>query len=85
MFWAVFISKTFKSFFIGNITYHVIDEALASWWRLEAQKCCQPAVFFNNDAIHVQQSSNVSTLRGDGDGQCSQEDSGGHPEDRKHY
>lgn len=63
--------------------YHVIDETLPSWWRLQAQEGSQPAVFFHNDAIHVQQPSNVSALGGDGNRQCGQEDSGGHPEDQK--
>lgn len=65
------------------IMYHVIDETLAGWWRLQAQEGGQPAVLFHNDAIHVQQPSDVSALGGDGNGQCCQEDSGGHPEDRK--
>lgn len=61
--------------------YHVINETLPGGWRLQAQQGGQPAVFLHNDAIHVQQSSNVSALRGDGNRQCGQEDSGGHPED----
>lgn len=63
--------------------YHVIDETLAGWWRLQAQEGGQPAVLLNNDAIHVQQSSDIRTLRGDGNRQCSQEDSGGHPDNQK--
>lgn len=63
--------------------YHIIDEALAGWWRLQAQEGGQPAVLLHNDAIHVQQPSNISALRGDGDGQGGQEDPGGHPEDSK--
>lgn len=66
-----------------QIMHHVIDETLPGWWRLQAQEGGQPAVFFYNDAIHVQQPSDVSALGGDGNRQCGQEDSGGHPEDPK--
>lgn len=66
-----------------QMLYHVIDETLPGWWRLQAQEGGQPALFFNNDAIHVQQPSNVCALGGDGDRQRGQEDSGGHPEDPK--
>lgn len=62
--------------------YHIIDETLPGWRRLQAQQGGQPAVFLYNDAVHVQQPSNVSALRGDGNRQCGQENSGGHPEDR---
>lgn len=74
-----------QSLNLKHIMYHVIDETLAGWWRLEAQERGQPAVFLHNDAIHVQQPGNIRALGGDGDGQCGQEDSGGHPEDGKHY
>lgn len=63
--------------------YHVIDETLSGWWGLQAQEGGKPAVFFHDDAIHVKQSSNVSALGGDGNRQCGQEDSSGHPEDQK--
>lgn len=66
-----------------RMMYHVIDETLAGWWRLQAQEGCQPAVFLHNDTVHIQQPSNISTLRGDGNGQSGQEDSGGHPKDGK--
>lgn len=56
--------------------YHVIDETLASWWRLQTQQSGQPAVLFHYDAIHVQQPGNISALRGYGDGECGQKDSG---------
>lgn len=62
--------------------YHVIDETLAGWWRLQAQESCQPAVFLHNDSIHIQQTSDVGALRSDGDRQSGQEDSGGHPKIR---
>lgn len=61
--------------------YHVINETLPGGWRLQAQEGGQPAVLLHNDAIHVQQPGNVSALRGDGNRQCSQEDSCGHPVD----
>lgn len=38
-------------------------------------------MFLHNDAIHIKQPSNISALRGDGNGQSGQEDSGRHPED----
>lgn len=66
-----------------HIMYHVIDETLAGWWRLQAKEGCQTAVFLHNDSIHIQQTSDISALGSDGNGQSGQEDSGGHPKDRK--
>ena len=48
--------------------YHIIDEALSSWWGLQAQKGGQPAVFLHYNAIHVQKAGNVRALWGDWDG-----------------
>lgn len=61
--------------------YHVINETLAGRWRLQAQEGGQPTVLLHNDTIHVQQPGNVSALRGNGNRQCGQQDSCGHPED----
>ena len=66
-----------------QITNHVIDETLPGRWTLQAQERGQPAVLFDNDAVHVQQASDVSALGGDGNRQCGQEDSGGHPADQR--
>lgn len=68
-----------KTFFHVHIMYHVINETLPGWWRLQAQECGQSSVFLHNDAIHVQQTSNVSAFRSDRNRQCGQEDPGGHP------
>ena len=64
--------------------HHVIDEALAGGWRLEAQQGGQSAVFLHDDAVHVQQPSDVCALGGDGNGQGGQQDSGGHPDNGEH-
>lgn len=64
--------------------YHVIHEALAGRWGLNTQESCQPAVLLHDDAVHVQQSSDVRTLGGDGNRQSGQEDSGGHPADQSY-
>lgn len=53
-----------------HIMYHVINETLPGWWRLQAQERGQSSVFLHNDAIHVQQTSNVSALRSDWNRQC---------------
>lgn len=71
------LSKVFQDM------YHVVDEALPGGRSLQAQQGGQPAVLLHNDAVHVQQPGDVSALRSDGNGQRGQQDSGGHPVDRK--
>lgn len=65
-------------------TYHVIDEAGPCRGRLQPQQGGQAPLLLHDDPIHIQETSNVSSLWRYWNGQRGQKDSSGHPGDKAH-
>lgn len=72
----------FSAFLNRDRDYHIVDEALASGWRLQAKQSGQSAVLLHNNPVHIQQAGDISTLRGYRDGQSGQKHTSRHPAER---
>lgn len=63
-------------------THHVIDEAGPSRGSLQPQQGGQAPLLLHDDPVHIQETSNVSSLWSYWNGQGGQKDSSGHSGDK---